>query len=120
MLSLNNKTASNLFERYQLIEELIGMNARFEESHSVDTQIELLLECEQQIIAQLAEQLSANIDDLKRKIKILFAETDLLGTAGCPNRPIEKLASSILKDLESLTDPETKQHPHPALLAHSA
>lgn len=102
MQNETERSPTTLFERYIFLEELIGRKAEIKESVEREDQLDLLLDYEQCVISELAEQTSRDVNDLKRKIRIFFTETDFLGRSGTPKKPIEHLADSILADLNTL------------------
>ena len=116
MLTQPNKTPSSLFQLYSFIEQLIEMNAKYAESDDIEDQIDFLLTSEQNIISELADSASSSIIDLKHKISILFSESGICGRPGDTKIPMERLALSVLRDLDRMTIVDKI----PARLAESA
>lgn len=107
MIPKFEKNPTSLHQLYLLIEQLIQMTSGYGESESVDQQIDLLLNSEQDIISQLADARANSMSDLKHKISILFGETGICGHAGQSALPIEQLAQSVLTDLDRMTSVES-------------
>lgn len=116
MLIQSDKSTASLFQLYTFIEQLIEMNAKYEESDEIEDQIDFLLCSEQNIISELAETAASSVAELKHKISILFGETGLCGRPGDTKLPIERLAQSITRDLDRMTIVENI----PARLAETA
>lgn len=109
MLKQADKNPESLFQLYRFIEQLIEMNSNYDESEEVDRQIDFLLRSEQDVIDELAETSSHSVADLKHKISILFGETGICGRSGDKLLPFERLAKSILSDLDNLTITEVPE-----------
>jgi len=103
MLTQPDKSPSSLFQLYSFIEQLIEMNAKYGESDEIEDQIDFLLCSEQSIISELADSASNSIVDLKHKISVLFGESGMCGRPADTKTPMERLAQSVLRDLERMT-----------------
>ena len=103
MLTQSNKSPASLFQLYSFIEQLIELNTKYVESDDIEDQIDFLLTSEQNIISELADSASRSIMDLKHKISILFGESGICGRPGDAKIPMERLALSVLRDLDSMT-----------------
>lgn len=104
MLKQSDKNPESLFQLYRFIEQLIEANSQYSESEEIERQIDFLLRSEQDIIAELSETESNSVGDLKHKISILFGETGICGRSSDELLPFERLAQSVLTDLERMTD----------------
>ena len=103
MLSLKNKTATSLFERYQFLEELIGLKAKSTETVQHEDQLDQLLEYEQQIIADSKNMTIDMIQIRALRVAVAISDSGSFASAGRQLKLPRATISRIVGQIEEQT-----------------